>query len=187
MNKPFLSLVTAALLTILSGCSTLKVSQDYDQNFNFSRLNTFSWQNETQPKTGDIRVDSPLMDQRIRGAVKTGLAAKGITNYAQGKPDFQVSYTYTISKKIQSTPVTTGVGMGYGRRGSIGGIGVSTGSDIREYDQGLLVLDFLAPDTQKLLWRGTSTRIVDIHADPEKTTRDIHATVEKLLEQYPPK
>lgn len=174
------------IMTLLSGCSTLKVSQDYDASYDFSGLKTFAWQDAVQPKTGDARVDSPLIDQRIRMAVEENLAGKGIAPAQNNPPDFTVAYTNTISTKLQSTPVSTGVGIGYGGRGSIGGIGVSTGSEIRQYDQGLLIIDFLAPDSGKLLWRGTSTRVVNIHASPQESTKNLDTTVEKLLAQFPP-
>lgn len=176
----------AAAIAALTGCSTLKVSQDYGPGVDFATLKTYSWQKARQPETGDIRVDSPLIDQRIRGAIEKHLALKGIELSQTDLPDFTVTYTYNIISKIQSTPVTTGVGIGYGGSGSIGTVGVRTGSDIRQYDQGLLVVDFLDPKTEKLLWRGTSTRVVSVHATPEKITEDIDVTIEKLLEQFPP-
>ena len=187
MKRSLIWIFWAALAAGLFSCSTLKVSQDYDQTTDFSTFKTFAWQEDIQPKTGDIRVDSPLIDQRVRESIKTNLANRGMEYSGEDLPDFKVAYTYTILTKIQSTPATTGVGIGIGTSGGLGGIGMRTGSDIREYDQGLLVIDFLSPDTGKLWWRGTSTRVVSTHATPDGITEDIETTVARLLEQFPPK
>jgi hypothetical protein len=38
-----------------------------------------------------------------------------------------------------------------------------------------------------LIWRGTGTRRVSQHSDPEKRTKNINETVDKILAQFPPK
>ena len=178
-------MTTAACLI---GCSSLKVSQDYDETADFSTLTTFAWKDVNQHETGDIRVDSPLIDQRIRLSIKKHLAAKGLEYSEVDLPDAHVAYSYHIISKLQSGPVSPGVGVGVaiGSGAAIGGIGVHTGADVSQYDQGLLVVDILSAATEKLLWRGTSTRVVRTHSSPEKITQDIDATIEKLLAQFPP-
>ena len=53
-------------------------------------------------------------------------------------------------------------------------------------EEGLLVLDVLAPDGKTLPWCGKGTRKVDMHTKPEKKTKHIQAVVEKILKQFPP-
>lgn len=185
--KPLLLWILMAAALAVTGCSTLKVSQDYDQTTDFSALKTFAWKDVNQPETGDIRVDSPLIDQRIRTAIKSSLALKGLDFSEVDLPDARVAYHYTIVSKIRSTPVTSGVGVGYVGGPSVTGIGIRSGSDVQQIDQGLLVVDILSGATGKLLWRGTSTRAVSTHATPEKISLDIDTTIRTLLDQYPPK
>lgn len=186
MKHLFLWVFLAAVAAALTGCSTLKVSQDYDSTADFSVLKTFAWKDVNQPETGDIRVDSPLIDQRIRAAIKTNLALKGLEYSDVDLPDARVAYHYTILSKVRSSPVSTGVGAGYLGGGSISGIGFMTGADLQQVDQGLLVVDILSGTTGKLLWRGTSTRVINPHASPEKISQDIDTTIGDLLNQYPP-
>lgn len=101
-------------------------------------------------------------------------------------PDFCILYEYSIARKIYSNPVTTGMGFGYGHYGRYGTIGIRTGAEINEYDEGLLVIDFLKPDSDIILWRGKSTRVVEIHSTPKKVIQDIDETIEKMLVQFPP-
>ena len=110
MEHLFLWIFLAAATAALTGCSTLEVSQDYDSTADFSTLKTFTWQDINQPETGDIRVDSPLIDQRIRTVITTNLALKGLAYSDVDPPDVRVAYRYTVLFKIRSTPMTTGVG-----------------------------------------------------------------------------
>ena len=154
---------------------------------NFGDLKTYAWKYMTQEKTGDVRIDTNLMDDRIRKITEKNLLVKGFMKLTDEKPpDFQVSYTYTISRKIFSSPVSTGIGFGYGSYGRHGAIGMRTGTQIDEYDEGLLVIDFLKPDSDSVLWRGKSTHVFDTHSTPEKANDQINKIVEKILSQFPP-
>ena len=178
--------IILTVLTIVIGCSGIQVSQDYDLSREFSGLKTYDRQSGTHQKTGDVRVDNPLLDARIRKAVDRCLLEKGYQRILRGTPDFYVAYQYSIRSKIRSDTVHTGVGFGVGGYGRDGGIGVSTGSDIREYDEGMLVIDIVGAGTGDLLWRGTGTGYVSQHSDPEKTTAIVNETVDKILVQFPP-
>ena len=75
MNKPtFFAVLCAALL---SGCSSVRVSLDYDREMDFSVLKTYAWQHADQPATGNSRIDNDLIDDRVRKAV--GSAAAQLT------------------------------------------------------------------------------------------------------------
>ncbi|MBW2620351.1 MAG: DUF4136 domain-containing protein [Deltaproteobacteria bacterium] len=173
-------------LAIFIGCSGIEVSQDYDVAADFSNLKTFDWYSAEQKKTGDLRVDNPLLDSRIRKAVDRSLAEKGYQRIFQGTPDFYVGYKYAILTRIGSEPVRTGIGFGFGGAGSVGAIGIGTGGDVKEYDEGMLVIDITDTINRKLLWRGTGTRRVSRHSDPKKTTKEVNENVEKILAQFPP-
>jgi len=169
------------------GCSGIEVSQDYKPDMNFGDLKTYAWKYINQEKTGDARIDTPLMDDRIRKITDSNLLGKGLIKVSPEKtPDFQVVYTYTISRKIYSSPVSTGMGFGYGSYGRHGAIGFRTGTQIDEYDEGLLIIDFLKPDSDSILWRGKSTHIFETHSTPEKAIDKINKIVEKMLSQFPP-
>ena len=175
-----------ALLSLLGGCQTIQVSQDYDVSRNFSALKTYDWQTKTQPKTGDIRVDNQLLDTRIRTAVDRTLAEKGYQKIAGEKTDFTVSYKYSIRSKLESDNVGMGVGFGWGRVGRYGGVGVDTGRYISEYDEGMIVIDLIDAAKGDLIWRGTGTARVDQHAKPDEITKGVNEAVEKILSQFPP-
>ena len=184
-------IIIIALLFIVFGCSGIKVSQDYDPAKDFSGLKTYAWQSEMQAKTGDVRVDNPLLNTRVRAAVDRSISRKSYQKISDGTPDFYVSYQYVIRKTIGSDDVSTGIGFGiggFGRRGGAGGgISIGTGSNVSEYDEGMLVIDFIDSGNGALVWRGIGTRRVSMQSDPEKTITDINKTVDEILAQFPPK
>lgn len=175
-----------ALLALAWGCSGIQVSQDYNLSGEFAALETYTWQTDHQPQTGDIRVDNTLLDARIRSAVDQSLSGKGFRKVGEDVADFHVAYTYQISNRIESDNVTYGFGFGGGGGGRYGGIGIDTAGGVREYDEGLLVIDLLDASTGELLWRGNGTSRVDQHPKPEEAEKRIYQVVEKILSQFPP-
>lgn len=182
--------VIIALLFTALGCSGVTVNQDYDPAKDFSGLKTYAWQSQTQAKSDDVRVDNPLLDTRIRTAVDRSISQKGYQKVSNGTPDFYVRYHYTILRKIGSNDTRTGIGFGIGgfghRSGVAGGIGIGTGSDISEYEEGMLVIDFLDTGNGALIWRGIGTRRLSAQPDPKKTIAEINKTVDEIIAQFPP-
>ena len=188
MNRtvhPLIVVLVFAALSI-SGCSTVEVSQDYRPGSEFSRLKTFAWKSDTQEKSGDIRIDSTLTDERIRTAVEQALISKGFSKAHGNAPDFHISYTYQITKRIQSYPGNASIGFGSWFHHRHGMIGLRSGTEISDYDEGLLIIDFTEPGSDTLLWRGKSTRTVSEHPTPENAIKGITEAVEKTLAQFPP-
>lgn len=171
---------------IFMGCTSAQVSQDYEPSANFSKLKNYKWQSIEQEKTGDIRIDNPFLDKRIREAVDRSLSEKGYQSSNQTNYDFYVSYKMSIQRRIESEDFTTGVGFGIGTYGRHGGVGISTGGRVNEYDETLIVIDIINSEDNELLWRGTSTNRMSQHSTPEKTTESVNKIIEKIMAQFPP-
>jgi hypothetical protein len=156
---------SAFILVFLQACSGITVSQDYEKEYNFAGLKTFAWKPNEQKAYG-VK-DNDLLDKRIRTAIENAMRAKSYQPVETFTPDFFISYHYNVEQKITSS-------------------GLSTGSDVRAYEQGTLLIDVTIPLGDKLVWRGTSTQSVSEHTSPEKSTANINETVEKILAQFPP-
>jgi hypothetical protein len=150
-------------------------------------LKTFSWKPDKDNEYGLI--DNDLVDKRIRSAIEGNLLAQGYQQIDSEQADFYISYHMMVEQKVSTSNVSTGVTIGRSSRGSYGGIGVGIGSGgtVRAYEQGTLLIDVTEVSSGELIWRGISTQIVSEHSNPEKTTENVNATVEKLLQQFPPK
>jgi hypothetical protein len=178
------SLLLLMIITVLTGCAGVRVSQDYDPETDFSNLRTFAWESETQPRSGDIRVGNPLLESRIRKAIDVKLVEIGLRKITEGQHDFIVGYNYDIRTRYGSAPMSVGTGIGIGGRGTFGGVGVGTPVGGRSFDEILLTIDFTDPQQGNLLWRGTGTHRVSTRATPQEMTEVVTTLVERILEQF---
>ena len=170
------------LLLALAACApAIKVTQDWDPGAKLDGLRTWAWQAESPQPTGDPRLDSDLLNARIRSALESGLAARGFTPAASPeKADFSVAYHVALTQKLDARTIYSG----YGPYRGWGG-GATTVVD--QYEVGTLLVDFISPATKSVIWRGTAQSRVQESADPEERQARVRAAVEKLLAQFPPK
>lgn len=171
--------VAAALLLLVAACSSLSVSSDYDRSMlaSFPAYETYSWlEQEGDFVVDGTRVSDDIVAGRIRSAVDDELARKGYRLDISGTPDFLVGYHVALQGKMDVTTVDDYYG--YGWRG--------TDTDVYEYTEGTLVLDFIDAGKEALVWRGTAQAEVKQDQSPEKREERIRAAVHKILERFPP-
>jgi hypothetical protein len=178
MTVPRGVLLFCALL-MAAGCSSVSVSHDFDSQADFSKLRTFSWIDAPETTSDSVQKElqtNSLVEGRVKNAVNRELAAKGIRE-TQENPDFLVAFHTGVEDKtdIQSW------GYGYGYWGMRGG-GVST----IHYQEGTLILDFIDPKSNNLIWRGVGKKVVSQKTSPERSEKEINNAVEKILKKYPP-
>ncbi|BCS96397.1 hypothetical protein DSLASN_20290 [Desulfoluna limicola] len=176
-----------AVTLAMAGCSGIVVKQDYDPASNFGVLTTYNWATETQEEAGDPRIDNPLRNERIRSAVERVLQEKGFAKTTDGSPAFQIRYQCSLRRKIESSGTSGSIAFGTGSRGRYGGIGLGTGSNVSQYDEETLTIDFVGDVQETLFWRGIGSQRFTEYSDPAKSTRSINLLVEKILAQFPPK
>lgn len=176
MIKAFFSLAAILIFSaiIFAGCSTISVNQDYDPAYDFSKLKTFGF----IPITSEAGIDQ-LNADRLGEALKTNLLAKGFSLAEQA--DFGIALFFTKSTKTDIT-TTGGYGYGYGYRG-YGGMGYT---DIYQYDEGTLVIDFIDMAENKLIWRGIGSGVMSDNPSVEERTANINYAVSEILAQFPP-
>lgn len=177
--------VTILYFSILAfaGCATVQVSQDYDPHADMSRYGTWQWRDPVQAATGDIRIDNPLLDRRIRHAVDNHLTSRNISP-AQGQPDLYLSYHLTIEQKIYTDSYYSTVGVGSYYHPWYGGIGTET--RIRQYDESRLTIDIYSAVSGALMWRGVGVFRLRTHKTPEEAAEATRKVVDKILFQFPP-
>jgi hypothetical protein len=187
MNKKIFFLL--CMMLALGGCSTLVIRTDYDPQADFSGLRTFGWVSPTQAATGDIKLDNPFLDKRVRDAVDGQLAAKGYAKDTAGNPDFLLRYLVTIQEKTDVRTIDTF----YGGFTPVwcGGTCYTTGfwmpqTVVYTYEQGTLVLDILDARTKILIWRGSAEAEVTESYTPEQRKAKVENAVKKLLAKFPP-
>lgn len=184
--KPALWLLPLSLL-FLTACSGMKVNVDYDTEFDFSRLQTWSWRYVEQPETGDKFLDNPLQDRRIRESVSTALDEKDLRRVEE-HADFLVSYELKVETRSKTSNVSVFVGTGtWGRHGGVSvGAGAPVATNTTPYEVGTLFIDFVDPATGNLFWRGTGQATLSDAGSPEANQAATLEAVRKILQNYPP-
>jgi len=168
----------------LVACSSVQVSEDYEQGYDFKALHTFAWLPLVKKEYG-VK-DNDLLAQRITGAVDKVMRSKSYTRAESGEPDFYISYNMSVEQKLSANSVSGGVSIGRSSFGSFGGIGLGTGTDINTIDEATFTIDVTDPVMNKLVWRGTGTLPMNKHSSPEELSEMVNEVVEKILAQFPP-
>jgi len=189
-SKPLLGLI---IVGILSACSTMKVTSDYDPFASFSGLRTFAWISDIQDKTGDPRIDDPILDTLIRKAVEIQLELQGFEKRTVDPPNFLVGYHAAIDRKIEVRTINKvysdfpGLGWDdfddrFNYRGE-----EDTETEVFEFDEGTLILDVVDPENKQLIWRGSAKAEIKYADNPEKRNERIKKAIRLILKNFPPK
>ena len=163
--------VLLGLIAVAIGCSSYSVSYDYDTGTDLTGLRTYDWMPQPAEASGVApgAVDrNSLIDGRVKNAVNAQLAAKGVRRVSQN-PDFLIAYQVTTKDRLRVRSYT-----------------FISDKRFETYEEGALVLDFVAPNGRDLLWRGVAERTLDSNPTPEKTDKRINEAVEKILRGFPP-
>ena len=172
-----LGTITAALATLLVATTVFAqtISFDFDKTVDFAGFRTYAW-------AAGTNVPEPLVHERIVNAVDVQMSLKGLQQvHHSSTPDVLVAYHAAFDRDLQ----VSGFGTGWGpyRWGGTRSVSART----EEIVVGTMIVDLIDARTNRIIWRGTATRDVDMHASPEKRDRNISRTTEKLFKHYPPK
>lgn len=185
-------LFLACALLGLSACSSVNTNWDYNPQINFSQFHTFAW--ATADNDGSEYHLDGLMDARVRHAVDSQLAAKGLKQVNKADAELLVNYLTKVDTKVDVDTFTNyygynpyypyyGPGWGWGTPWG----GAQTQTQVREYNVGTLIVDLVDAHTKQLVWRGSISDIVKDKKTPEARTEFINQSVAKILANYPPK
>ena len=167
-----IKLLTISLGFLLIGCTSVRVSTDYDTEVNFDTYKTFAFY-----KTGIDKVEiSDLDKKRILRAVEKELIAKGFTK--SKNPDLLINFFTKTEKQVNV--YDNGWGWGYGWGPWYGGPyrSVSTTTN------GVLYLDLINAKNKQLIWQGRGEGYLTHNAS--KKDERIREFVARILEKYPP-
>ena len=174
------------LLVFTLGCSSTKISSDYDKEADFTKYQDFhylGWAKDSDQILND------LDKRRIEEAFGSEFAKRGIKFVDASEADAAVSLFIVVDQKTGTTAYTDyygGMGYGYGRAypGWGWGGGMST-TRYQEYDYlvGTLVVDVFDTETKKLVWQGVSSGTIN---ENTKNREDrIRKVARAVMAKYP--
>ena len=170
--------------TLSTGCFAQKVNVGFDKSVDFSKYKTFTF---PEPGTPTGR---PILYMTVVSTIRTELEAKGLKS---------------VDKDGDLTVIARG-GFAYGSSSDAGltsdpcpncqaplrdpmewtGEAAPPGISSTPLPKGILALNLVDRETNKLVWAGS----VSQKLDPEKKQKSLekaHAAIRKLLMEFPPK
>ena len=172
-------IITISLIALLSSCSSLNISTDYDPTQDFSKYKTYRWARIKERDPNDILSKNLLLRKKVQAAVNKGLQEKGFTKLDRGKPDFIVFIHAGVQQKMN---VYHHGGYYYGGWwGPYGGY-----TSVSHYKQGTLVVDIVDTEEKELSWRGIASDVVKSYSDPEALQEELDYIISAMLEDFPP-
>jgi hypothetical protein len=174
-------LLTALLLA--SPLYAAGVETDYDTDADFSNLNYYQWQEESD------NVDtmySMLGSGNIEDAMTPSLDQHLILENAQHPADVLVRYYIHDAKQLVDDRPQVGIGIG-GMNNNVGGgfsFSFPLGGDKLD-KQAHVIIDFIDAKTHKLLWRGSLITGMS-STSTEINQRQVQKATAEILKKFPP-
>lgn len=185
MKTPATKLIALFAACTLAACSTVNVTTDYDRSAPFGTYKTY-----TLAPAAAGQTLSPTSETALRNAIRTQLAARGITESTTGKGDLAIVWHVFTENKVSVQQYTDwgysyggGWPYGYGSYSMWAGA-PRTYADVSQYSEGTLILDAVDTRTKRLVFRGTGTAVV---GGPESNARKIEEAVAKMVAALPTK
>jgi hypothetical protein len=172
--------IAAVTSAALAGCAPIRVDSFVERGTDFGRIRSYGWANADTLSTGDARLDNnPFFQRRVQADVEAQLSTRGMHKASDGtRPDVVLHYHASATDQIS----VSGLDQDSPRCES----GVADCAPI-VYEKGSLVLDFVDPATNKLLWRGWATTPLDNVIDNQRALEaTIDDAVRRIMARLPP-
>ena len=184
----FKTSLLSIIILIVSGCSTIQVTSEYNPKRDFSSLKTYAWLNDKDKPSDDLRINNELVISSVRDATEESLESKGFVKTKRDQADFLISWFGVIEQKVKAESITHFYApYGYGTLYRDPAWNTQAqATALKEYEKGSLIFDFLDPKSNTLMWRGIGQdRIVEGQLD-EKIKKNLHLAVRQILADFPP-
>lgn len=171
------ALLGCVLLTggALAGCGpNIRVHASYDERADFRSYGTFAMLEPDRALPTEPEVD-PFLMQRLRRMVREEMLSRGFREAAPDAAALRVGVMAVVRGRVVVYPSSLGYGYRWG--------GPWRGYDVREYDEGTIVVDLIDARRGAVVWRGTGTRVVTSRTSDE----DLREVVWEILDEYPPR
>ena len=161
----------------VSACSSISVATDHDESADFTKFRTYAWM-PAAPDQPPPFAGNTMVEKRVTAAIERELGVRGIQR-DDASPSFLIAM-HTLSRDVLN--ITTWPSWGYGWHDHHAG-GWDDHVEVNQYTEGTLVLDFVRPGGDGLLWRGIARTVVDEHTGSPEFVNEV---VGKLLADFPP-
>ena len=175
----FLSLLS--VFAVISSCSDLKVTADYDKSTDFSKFKTFNIMHYQEGAVESTPL-SMMTISFIEEAIIDELMKRGYT--LSDDPDLQVYYYVKLKDKTSYNSSGPTVGMYYGSPyyyGYYGGYTYTENIQSVDYTEGSLIVELVDAKMNKAVWQGIAVKSV---TQETATQRSIQQIINRVFFDY---
>jgi hypothetical protein len=168
-------LPSLVILCTLGACSTPSVSvkTDYDHAAAFANYRTYALD------TSSIGL-SATGSEALQSSLRSSLAGRGLKESGKNSDIYIVATVFT-QEKLNVIP-SGGYTVYPSHFGSYRMGTVAMNTDVQQYTEGTLVIDFVDRKTHKIVFRGVGQALV---GSTERNAAAIRAAVNKIVAAYP--
>ena len=181
----FATLLAWTFILGLSGCQTFDVRSDWDPEVSFPEFRRYHWIEPPEREDSSPFADNTLLRKRVRRAIEGVLEERGF--FAVDQRDgayFLVTYSVILEERLQVDSLGTTAGAGL--RSRYYGFGsIHSTANIRRYQESTLIIDFLKPENDDLLWRGWGSGVVRTR-DRDRGQERLEKGTRAILAKFPP-
>jgi hypothetical protein len=185
MNKKLALVAILASFLLVACASKPKVFTDFDPDQDFSEYKTFTWVSAKPMMVQSEYTISPLVEQRIMGAIISNLENKGyVFTEDRGRADMAISFTIGARDKIRTySEPNMYMGTNWRWGGQYYGMTGYT-QTTRVYSQGTLAIDVMDIDRKAPVWHGVSSKTLS-EVEKAGTIEFVNAAVNVTLAGFP--
>jgi len=177
-------LIIVGIVIFTFGCSSIKITADYDGSAAFESYKTYSYYGWAE---GSDKILNDIEKTRIESAFAEEFAKRGMQHVTQNG-DVVISLFIVVDQKTGVTAYNNHYGMGgYGYGPGWGwGMGYTT-TNYHEYDYyvGALVCDVFDAQSKQLVWQGVASG--EINENPKSRERNTPLVIKEIMKKYPVK
>ena len=187
-------LLSVALVSLsLGACASgFKATYDSDPAHDFSGYQTYAWISKNPMIVGQTdRIPNPLLEPKIMSAIEDGMTTKGYSKVDDPEAaDFVLSFTVGSREEIKVNSYPSSYA-GYGYRGAWGwggpysGMGMTTETQVRQYQKGMLALDVFDVEEHRPVFHAVAEKSIT-ESDRKKLDETVQAAVDAVLAAFPP-
>lgn len=170
----------AFLAAVITACSSINVSSDFDHHANFTAYKTYAFTKEAE----DLPIDE-VNRKLLIDAISNELVAEGFSKSKQ--PDVLIDMFVISQVKETATAATSSNYYGGGYQYRWGGGFSATTIDVENYVVGTLFVDIVDASSKQLVWQGRGVKTLDPDATPIEREQNINNAVKQIFAWYPPK
>jgi len=171
------------ITTALSGCTLSRPAfSKYQSNFNFSQVSSYAFYNRNSDFS-DFQNISDVTRNRIELAIEQVLDKNGFNYRFENEADIIVTYHLVNQNSKELKSYNKGVGYcSYCLRGGE----VQKGKEQWHILPGSLIIDVIAPEKKRSVWRSVYDLKIDAEKDNSKEIQlKIYQAIDAMIKKYP--